>query len=166
MNPGLPTSQHFRRAWPNLLSGRLKASSHFLGVFQKCNTGFVETSPKVWQHDNNIKENKVISLLCLKSAAPLWQMWTSNPLSKFILMHVKKPEMGCTGRWVSHTWRCVRNVQVLYWEPWFSGVTVVVGGRSDWVILAVFSNLADSVIMTNKMIFQVSESYKKCYDGY
>jgi len=31
---------------------------------------------------------------------------------------------------------------------WFSGEKLMVGGRLDWMILEVFSNLSDSVILT------------------
>ena len=34
-----------------------------------------------------------------------------------------------------------------YKGTWFSGEMVVVGGRLDWVILEVYSNLGDSMIL-------------------
>jgi len=36
---------------------------------------------------------------------------------------------------------------MLYWGIWVSGEILVAGGQLDWVILEVFSNLADSVIL-------------------
>ena len=57
--------------------------------------------------------------------------------------------MGCPGRWFlsHHPWRCSRNILMLYWVKWFSGEILVVGGWLDWVILEVFSNIDDAMIL-------------------
>jgi len=36
---------------------------------------------------------------------------------------------------------------MLYWGMWYSGKISVIGGRLDWMILEVFSNLDDSMIL-------------------
>ena len=40
-----------------------------------------------------------------------------------------------------------QSLDVVLKDVWFNGVILVVGGQLDWVILDIFSNLGDSMIL-------------------
>ena len=45
-----------------------------------------------------------------------------------------------------HSWRCSRNVEMWHWGTWLRG-QVGIGWQLDLVILGVFSNLNDSMVL-------------------
>ena len=56
--------------------------------------------------------------------------------------------MGCPERWWSHrAWRCSKSVWILCWGTWFSENHWWRVNGLNWIILWVFSNLSDSMIL-------------------
>jgi len=77
-------------------------------------------------------------------------------ISHFFERELSGAGTGCPGRWWTHCpWSCSRNVWLFYWGTWFSEKILVVGGRLDWMILEVFFNLSDSVILNGRAINMV-----------
>lgn len=67
--------------------------------------------------------------------------------------------MGCPGRgWSHRPWRCWRKVYMLYWVTW---EILLIGGRLGWMILEVFSNLGNSMILWFYATVYIQSVYKK-----
>ena len=73
--------------------------------------------------------------------------------------------MGCSGGWWSHwLWRCSKSIWMLCWGTWLAR-TIGEGRMVDWMILWVFSNLSDSMILWFYDIFYLIEKYS-CWLNY
>ena len=70
--------------------------------------------------------------------------------------------MGCPERWWSHwAWWCSKSVWMLCWGTWFSeNHWCRVNKWLDWMILWVFSNLSDSMILQFYLYLGHSFIYK------
>ena len=52
---------------------------------------------------------------------------------------------GCPGRWWGyHPWECSKSIEMWHWGTWSAGI---VGMDWDWMVLEVFSNLDDSMVL-------------------